>query len=128
MKSLHAAASKGYLQIVKCLIANGAVVDGDKSDWNPLYVAAKEGHLGVVKCLVENNATVGGPSFTSLMTDLCHYINKICSFDRRHNNGTFSEWNCKLEDLPTNINKCSTLSQLISNCSIKRRLSNTKPC
>ena len=84
-----------YLQIVKCLIANGAVVDGDKSDWNPLYVAAKEGHLGVVKVLVENNATVGAPSFTSLMTDLCHYINIICSFDRRLNNGTFSEWNCK---------------------------------
>ena len=58
MKSLHAASSKGYFEIVKCLIANGAMVDGDKGDWNPLYVAAKEGHLEIVKCLVENGATV----------------------------------------------------------------------
>ncbi|MDJ0632365.1 MAG: sigma-70 family RNA polymerase sigma factor [Xenococcaceae cyanobacterium MO_188.B29] len=57
--SLHLAAHRGYLDIVKLLIDAGADVnakEGNYSKSTPLHWAAKEGNLQVVKLLVESGA------------------------------------------------------------------------
>ncbi|MEM0459829.1 MAG: ankyrin repeat domain-containing protein [Thermofilaceae archaeon] len=59
MGSLHEAARKGDLQLVKKLVVKGADVNAkDLSGWTPLHYAAKEGHLEIVQFLVEKGASV----------------------------------------------------------------------
>ena len=56
---LYSAANKGYLEIVKLLIENGADINKSNNDgWTPLYSAADKGHLEVVKLLIENGADI----------------------------------------------------------------------
>ena len=48
------ASCKGYLEIVKYLVENGADIDAkDNEGWSALMEASYEGHLKVVKYLVE---------------------------------------------------------------------------
>ena len=56
---LYIAAQEGHLEVVRCLVGQGANVDQDNKDGStPLYIAAHHGHLAVVQLLVENGANV----------------------------------------------------------------------
>ena len=56
----HAAASKGYLQILKALIMhnNDYVNDVDKNNWTPIYHAVSNGHIEIVNYLLSIKADV----------------------------------------------------------------------
>ncbi|CAK7214006.1 hypothetical protein SBRCBS47491_001993 [Sporothrix bragantina] len=57
MKALNAAATKGNVDIVKCLLDRGADVNGlDSTQLTPLAQAAVAGHVETVKTLLENGA------------------------------------------------------------------------
>ena len=72
------ACEKGYLEIVKCLLAAGA--DKDKADndgYTPLLGAAGEGHVEIVRLLLaaganKNKATSVGMTALSLATSRGH--------------------------------------------------------
>jgi ankyrin repeat protein len=70
--ALCIAASNGYTQIVKTLLANGADVnikDRDVHDRTALILAADNGHTEVVKVLLANGADVNSKDefgFTAL--------------------------------------------------------------
>ena len=52
---LHFASSNGQTEMVKFLLACGAVANyADRKGWTPLYRAAAKGHLDVVTCLVQH--------------------------------------------------------------------------
>lgn len=50
---IKSAAFKGYLDIVKFLYDNGALMDVSEASRNPLFAAIYNGHLDIVKFLVE---------------------------------------------------------------------------
>ena len=57
--SLNQAASERKLEVVKCLVENGAEIES--KDWSgrtPLHQAAFNGDLDIVKYLVENGAKI----------------------------------------------------------------------
>ena len=55
--ALHIACQEGRLEIVKCLIENGAMVNAKEYNGStPLLIAAHEGRLEIVKYLIENGA------------------------------------------------------------------------
>lgn len=51
---IKSAAFKGYLDIVKLLYENGAVLEVSEATKNPLFAAIYNGHIDVVRFLVEN--------------------------------------------------------------------------
>lgn len=62
---LTQASMKGYLNIVKILVENGAAVNlKDDYDVTAIYKAAEQGHLDIIKYLIEHGAilypTIGG--------------------------------------------------------------------
>lgn len=50
---IKSAAFKGYLDIVKLLYDNGAILDVSNATKNPLFAAIYNGHLDIVEFLVE---------------------------------------------------------------------------
>ena len=54
---LYIASARGHLEIVKMLIASGALLDiADKLGSTHLYSASKNGHLEIVKMLIASGA------------------------------------------------------------------------
>ena len=53
--ALHYASKHGHLDIVKCLLENGAVCSRNKSDLTPIHLATKEGHVDCMKLLMKFN-------------------------------------------------------------------------
>ena len=54
---LNSASFNGHLEIVKVLIASGALLDkADNGGWTPLYIASYNGDLEIVKMLLANKA------------------------------------------------------------------------
>ena len=76
--ALIKACEKGYLEIVKCLLAAGA--DKDKAvndDWTPLIEAADKGHAEIVRLLLaaganKNKVSSDGETALSLATSEGH--------------------------------------------------------
>lgn len=59
MTPLHYASAKGFLNIVKELLINGAFINAKATqDLTPLHVAVINGHLEIVRELVENGADI----------------------------------------------------------------------
>ena len=57
--ALHCSAYKGYADVVKVLIENGADVNAVQKDkWSALHFVARNGYVDVVKVLIENGADV----------------------------------------------------------------------
>ncbi len=61
---LFIAAEKGYLDIVKYLLRQGANINADED--NALNNAAENGHLDVVEFLVENGAHIGAEQYSAV--------------------------------------------------------------
>jgi uncharacterized protein len=60
------ASRRGYLDIVRLLLENGADSDAcDRNDSTPLMLASRGGHLDIVRVLLENGAAI----------DSCNYDN-----------------------------------------------------
>ncbi|KAG9398488.1 hypothetical protein AC1031_014543 [Aphanomyces cochlioides] len=56
---LNSASNKGYLDVVKELLAHGASIDmASNNGWTPLNNAASKGHLDVVKELLAHGASI----------------------------------------------------------------------
>ena len=52
------ASRHGHVEVVECLIRNGADIDLQDSDgWTSLNIASENGHLDVVKCLLYYGAS-----------------------------------------------------------------------
>lgn len=56
--ALRNAAFEGYLDIVKVLYQNGAILDVSNPNRNPLFAAIYNGHYDIVKFLVENGIDI----------------------------------------------------------------------
>lgn len=56
---LHCAAHNGHIEIVKCLVDNGAYINAKDICGNtPLHCAAHDGHIEIVKYLIDNGAYI----------------------------------------------------------------------
>ena len=81
--SLHYASRAGRLDIVKCLVENGANVNlltrGNQS--SPLHRASQQGHADVVEYLLKNGAIVtlkDSDGFTPLHRAVLGNHNRVC--------------------------------------------------
>ena len=56
---LHWAVLRENMEVVKCLILNGATIDAkDEDGWTPLHLASKYGYLEIMKFLIESGAAL----------------------------------------------------------------------
>lgn len=56
---LHIAAKQGYLDIVQCLVENGAILDDkNEEEETPLHLAAKHGRTNIVRELIKTDTTI----------------------------------------------------------------------
>ena len=69
--SLHYATEKGYIEVVKLLLQNGADVNAfNLKSKTPLHLAAERGFLEVTKLLLQNGADVNAKSSNFANTPL----------------------------------------------------------
>ncbi|VEL18726.1 unnamed protein product [Protopolystoma xenopodis] len=63
LNALHLAAKEGHVEVVRELLARGAIVDAATKKGNTaLHIASLAGHFDVVKMLVERTANVNAQS------------------------------------------------------------------
>jgi ankyrin repeat protein len=66
---LFMAVQKGYLEIVKVLLENGAVIEKLVGGVTPLFMAVQKGYLEIVRVLLEHGATAAPIIFTFAADD-----------------------------------------------------------